>query len=68
MENIKYPEFSNLITKVRKIKNLNHSELAKILGKKRTTIVNYQAGRINIPGSVLKKLEQLAQKGTGSTK
>lgn len=61
-----YPMSAKLVKKVRKKLNLSHEQLGEILNKNRTTVVNYEAGRINIPGDIILKIQKLLnQKGAG---
>ncbi len=54
-----YPKFANLVKKARTKLNLTQDEFAKILGKERVTVTNYEAGRINIPGDVILRIQEL---------
>lgn len=60
-----YPISAKLVTDVRNKFNLNHEQLGEMLNKSRTTIVNYQAGRINIPGDIVLKLQELLKGADG---
>jgi len=65
---LKYPASAKLVKSVRENRKFSHEQLAKILNKNRTTIVNYEAGRINVPGDIILKLQGLLtenQKGAG---
>lgn len=56
---IKYRASAKLIKLVRNQLNLSHEQIGKMLGKDRTTIVNYEAGRINMPGDIVFVLQKL---------
>lgn len=48
-----------LIKETRKSLGITQAELAKLLGKGRTTITEYERGQIIPPGNILLKIQEL---------
>jgi transcriptional regulator with XRE-family HTH domain len=52
------------IKECRLAKGLSQEDLAKLLGKSRTNVVNYEAGRTTLPGSVIVDLANIFEVST----
>ena len=54
-------QFKNLQSHSR----ISSAELAKILGKSKSTVAAYRSGQLRVPSSIAKKMKDLARRGRG---